>query len=142
MQRGSELSSEAALPGVSHHQGSPRTPRVRYEELVSLELPATSLPVISEHPEYSLSLALASPGVSGGFGAFGSFGSDLRLDEMQQQQMKELQRLQFQWQLLGFDRMHFVKRPRKCRSLRHEQEQLQQKLQETLRLPEDMLATL
>jgi len=76
MQRGSELSSE---------------------ELVSLELPATSLPVISEHPEYSL------------------------LDEMQQQQMKELQRLQFQWQ--------------------HEQEQLQQKLQETLRLPEERRCT-
>lgn len=57
MQRGSELSSE---------------------DLVSLELPATSLPVISEHPEYHHEISL--------------------LDEMQQQQMQELQRLQQQWQ--------------------------------------------
>ena len=87
---------------------------------MSLELPATSLPVISEHPEYhhEISLSRVCPRiswlcqrlqVSRFSGLWGP--SDLRLDEMQQQQMQELQRLQQQWQLLGFmDRVHFVNR--------------------------------
>ncbi|CAE6914353.1 unnamed protein product [Symbiodinium natans] len=84
--------------------------------IAPLEPPRTSLcdslPVISEHPELSLflfSIRRDARAMSAEFAQI-SFGSQSyscncqerqRIDEMQQQQMEELQRLQHQWQSFG-----------------------------------------